>query len=84
MDVLDLEKEALSLSLPERARLAEMLLRSIDPNGSPSARDEVHGVEDHRALWLEEARRRDRDIDSGDAKVRSAEDVFRAARERLG
>lgn len=84
MDVLELEKEALSLSLPERARLADMLLQSIDPNGSPSATDEVQRVEDHRALWLEEARRRDSEIDSADAKVRSAEDVFRAARARLG
>lgn len=84
MDHLDLEKKALSLSLPERARLADLLLRSIDPNGSASAPDDVQALEDNRALWLEEAKRRDRDIDSGEAKVRPAEDVFRAARERLG
>lgn len=109
MDILDLEKKALSLSLAERARLAEILLQSIDPVGpvgpddqigpiasigpidpagypstGSSATDDSQSAEESRVSWLEEARRRDRQIDAGEASVRSAEDVFRAARARLG
>lgn len=74
MDLVDLESQALRLSLEDRARLAEVLLASLE-----SVSDE-----EARASWLEEAERRDSDIDRGAARVRPAADVFRAARERFG
>ena len=73
MSVLDLEIEALKLPVAERARLAEALLESLE-----SLSDD-----ENRALWLEEAARRDLEIDRNPTLARPAEDVFRGARARL-
>ncbi len=69
----EIEAEALQLSPYARARLAERLLRSL----------EILSEEENEALWIEEAQRRDQELDAGDTVVRPAEDVFRDARARL-
>lgn len=74
VNLRDLETEALKLSAPERARLAEVLLESLD-----SLSDE-----EHTRLWVEEAMRRDAELDADPSRGRLAEDVFRDARARLG
>ena len=72
MNVVDLEKEALKLSIGERARLAEILLESLDTLS-----------EEHRRLWAEEAARRDAELDAGPSMGRPADEVFRDAYARL-
>jgi len=52
-------KDALKLSLKARARLASELLASLEP----SAEREID------RLWMDEARRRDREMDSGHVGV---------------
>jgi hypothetical protein len=69
----EIEAEALKLNPRSRARLAERLLRSLE-----SLSDE-----ENEALWIEEAQRRDQELDAGDAVKRPAEDVFRDARLRV-
>ena len=73
MTVEQVETEALKLDPEARAKLAEKLLRSLDDLSE----------EDIEQLWAEEAVRRDAEIDSGEASMRDAEDVFRDARSRL-
>lgn len=73
MNLLDLESEALKLPTADRARLAETLLESLDTLTD----------EENRRLWIEEARRRDAELDADPSRGRPAEDVFRDARARL-
>ncbi|MBM3942486.1 MAG: addiction module protein [SAR202 cluster bacterium] len=65
--------EALKLSPSLRAKLAQKLLNSLE---------QLSDAENER-LWAEEALRRNKELDSGDAFPRSAEEVFRDARVRL-
>jgi putative addiction module component (TIGR02574 family) len=65
-----IEKQALSLSAEERARLARELLDSID-NLTPAELE---------ALWLNEAVRRAKEIDSGAAVLVAGEEVAKKAR----
>ena len=65
-----IEKQALSLSAEERARLARELLDSID-NLTPA---------EIEALWLDEAVRRAKEIDSGAAVLVAGEEVAKKAR----
>jgi hypothetical protein len=67
----ELESEALKLPVPERARLAALLLHSL----------EALSDEENAQLWAEEASRRDELWDGGSA--RPAADVLRDARARL-
>ena len=67
-----LTHEALGLSEPERASLAQTLLRSLDP-------DEDAEVD---AAWTEEIARRVQRVREGVAQGRPAEDVFRDLRNR--
>ena len=69
MNVVDLEKEALKLSIGERARLAEILLESLD----------TLSEEEHRRLWAEEAAQRDAELDADPSMGRPADEVFRDA-----
>jgi putative addiction module component (TIGR02574 family) len=69
----DPETEALKLPAADRARLAETLLESLDALTD----------EENRQLWIEEARRRDAELDTDPSRGRPAEDVFRDARARL-
>ena len=73
MKLPDLEAEALKLHVADRAQLAEALLASLDA----LSEDEV------RRLWIDEARRRDAELDSDPSRGRPAEAVFREARARL-
>lgn len=73
MNLPDLESEALKLPVADRARLAEALLESLDAMTD----------EENRQLWIEEARRRDAELDTDPSRGRPAEDVFRDARARL-
>lgn len=73
MKLLDLEVEALKLPVSERARLAEVLLNSLD----------ALSEDEHRRQWTDEAVRRDAELDADPSRGRPAEDVFRDARARL-
>jgi hypothetical protein len=69
----ELEREVLALSASDRARLACELLRSLD-DVPP---------EDADLIWLEEAERRDRDLQArGDSGIEGAE-ALRQIRSRL-
>ena len=74
VNLLDLEAEALKLPAAERARLAERLLESLD----------ALSEEENERLWIEEAARRDAELDADPSRGRPAADVFRDARARLG
>jgi putative addiction module component (TIGR02574 family) len=69
----DLEAEALKLPAADRAQLAEALLESLDALTD----------EEVRRLWIDEARRRDAELDADPSRGRPAEAVFREARARL-
>lgn len=67
------EEEALHLPVPERARLARRLLESLDE--LPES--------DVEQLWLVEAERRAKEIDQGDARLVSGEELERRVHARL-
>jgi hypothetical protein len=69
----ELETEALKLDPRSRARLAERLLSSLDALSEAEI----------EALWLDEAERRDRDLDSGDSQGVPARQVLAELRSRL-
>jgi hypothetical protein len=69
----ELRDEALKLSPEARAQLAHALLLSLDDLSEAEIEE----------LWLDEAIRRDEEIDAGKVELRPADDVFRDARERL-
>jgi hypothetical protein len=73
MTIDELKAEALRLNPGERAELASELLVSLDA----LSESEIE------KLWLEEAVRRDAELDSGAARSISADEVFAAARARL-
>jgi putative addiction module component (TIGR02574 family) len=70
MKMTELENEALKLALPARARLAEVLLRSLDEMSEGEVEE----------LWLDEADRRERAWDAGGVEVIPAEQVMRELR----
>jgi Putative addiction module component len=63
----DVEEEALELKLDDRAALAAKLLRSL----------EALSEAEHERLWLAEAERRQREIQSGQVEALPGEEVFR-------
>lgn len=69
----DLEEKVLGLSVKQRARLARMLLESLD--------DEDEG--DVEAAWVAEAKRRYAEVRSGRVKTRKASAVHARARAAL-
>jgi putative addiction module component (TIGR02574 family) len=73
MSLDELKAEAMKLSPEARAQLAHYLLLSLDD----LSETEIEG------LWLEEALRRDDEIDAGKVTLRTAEEVFSAARSRF-
>ena len=73
MNAEAIRREALSLTVRERAELAEQLLASLDALSEDEAAQ----------LWLHEAARRAEEIDRGLAKRISAEDVRREAQALL-
>ena len=70
----ELEVELRKLDPRERARLAAALLNSLEELSD----------EENARLWAEEAERRHDDLLADNTLGRSATDVFRAIRERLG
>ncbi|HZF51974.1 MAG TPA: addiction module protein [Polyangiaceae bacterium] len=74
MNLTELEAEALKLDPANRARLAERLLESL----------ETLSEQENQQVWLDEAARRDADLEADSSKGRPAEGVFRDARARLG
>jgi putative addiction module component (TIGR02574 family) len=68
-----LEADLLALPLDSRASLARALIESLEETADENA----------EALWFDEIRRRDADLQSGRATARPVEEVLREARERL-
>jgi putative addiction module component (TIGR02574 family) len=73
MTISELKSMALQLSPEERAELASDLLLSLEDLSKPET--------EH--LWLEEASRRDAELDAGTAKLIPGDQVFAEARTRL-
>jgi len=71
MTIEQLRSEAFKLPHHERARLARELIESLDDDA------------ELERMWYEEAERRLREIESGDAELIPAEEVFAEARARL-
>lgn len=69
----ELESEAMKLSRRQRARLAQRLLSSLDPEVDADA----------ERLWLAEAERRLADLKSGKVAAIPAERVLRKVRAAL-
>lgn len=73
MNLKKIEDEALHLSKEERAQLVQRLVLSLE---SPSS-------EELRSDWLQEARHRAEELDSGAVQAVPAEDVMSKARSLL-
>jgi len=73
MSTEELEAAALKLSPEARAKLAGKLLESL----------EHLSAEETEQVWLDEAERRDSDLDADPSGARPASDVFRNARSKL-
>jgi hypothetical protein len=63
----EIKTEALELGIEQRAKLAEVLLKSLD---EPSP-------EELERLWLEEAGRRQREVEEGRAQMVPGPEVMR-------
>ena len=69
---------ALALTEKERADLAYQLIRSLDgPEPTPAEQAEIN------AAWVEEIKRREKEIEDGTAELIPAEQVFAEIEERL-
>ena len=73
MSVNEIESAALQLDIKARARLANLLLESLEG----SSEDEIE------QLWIEEALRRDAAIESGTLKEIPGDEAFRDVLARL-
>ena len=73
MTLKELQTEALKLNPSARARLAKKLLTSLEALSEAEV----------ERLWVEEAERRNEQMEEGIVEARSAEDVIRDARARL-
>lgn len=71
--VTELSNQAKALSREERARLAEELLASLDPNDT-----------EIEAAWDEELRRRIDEVERGDVQLVPADRAFAQVRRALG
>lgn len=80
IDLATLEQQALSLDLKERGHLASVLLRSLDDDQDGDNLSE----EETEKLWLDEAIRRNKEMDEDPSIGRPAEDVMRDLRARFG
>ena len=74
MSIDEIKMEALKLNPASRARLARDLLASLD----------TLSAADLEQLWLDEAVRRDDELDQGAARLQPAGEVLARARARLG
>lgn len=80
IDVATLEKQALSLDIKERGRLASVLIRSLDDDEG----DDRLSEEEIEKLWLNEAIRRNKEMDEDPSIGRPMEEVMRDLRARFG
>jgi hypothetical protein len=74
MSIDEIKMEALKLNPASRARLARDLLASLD----------TLSAADLEQLWLDEAVRRDDELDQGTARLQPVDEVLARARARLG
>ncbi|MCX5645233.1 MAG: addiction module protein [Phycisphaerae bacterium] len=72
-DLTELEEKAMLLPPQQRAELAERLIASLD------RLDDA----EYERLWIEEAARRYEEYQKGNISSRSAEEVFRNARNEI-
>lgn len=70
----EIEAAALRLDPRPRARLASRLIESL----------EVLSTKENTEMWVEEALRRDAELDADPSTGRTAAEVYRDARARLG
>jgi hypothetical protein len=73
MDIETIRREALTLPAEVRAELAEQLLSSLEPLSDAEVEQ----------LWFSEAARRAAELDRGDAKRYSSDEVRQQARSLL-
>ncbi len=73
MSINEIESEALKLDLKARAKLAHVLLQSLDSLSE----------KENERLWAEEAMRRHEELESGKSEEIPAEEVMRNAYARL-
>ena len=73
MSLDDLKEEAMKLAPEARAKLAHALLASLE---------DLSELEIER-LWVDEAMRRDAEIDAGTVSLRPRDEVLKDARSRL-
>lgn len=73
MDLAKIRNEAMKLDPAARAKLAHALLASLEELSEAEI----------ELLWVDEAIRRDEEIDSGQVSLRPAEEVLKDARSRL-
>ncbi len=73
MTIQNIEKQLMKLDTTSRAKLASILLSSLDDLS----------VAENEKLWAEEALRRHNDLMKGNAKSKPADVVFKNARARL-
>jgi putative addiction module component (TIGR02574 family) len=73
MNASTIEEEALALPIQERAKLVERLLESLD----------LLPVQEAEALWLDVAERRAREIDEGQVKLVTPDELERRVQARL-
>ncbi len=71
------EQELMNLSHEERARLAHALIVSLNEE------EEQLSEAEWEALWLEEIKRRDAEIERGEVQLIPAEEVMRRAYDAL-
>lgn len=72
MSVEELKEKALCLKPEERAYLAQALIASLDEMNE----------EEIEKLWIQEAVRRDQEIERGEARLLPADEVFERIRAR--
>jgi len=73
MEWTSLRNEVMKLNPKARAQLAKELLDSLEKMSEPEIEQ----------LWIEEATRRNAEIENGTVELRSAEDVMKEARAML-
>lgn len=72
-DFKEIEKSALNLDRKNKARLADLLLRSIHGDIDPEIEQ----------AWIQEVQKRKKTLQSGEASLHSAPEVIDEARNRL-
>ena len=72
-DFKEIEKSALNLDRKNKARLADLLLRSIHGDIDPEIEQ----------AWIQEVQKRKKTLQSGEASLHSASEVIDEARKRL-